>query len=408
MQDETTMLTSDAQLPVLPVNSPEFWADPERYLAPARLRHPWLARFADGYIVHGRQANEDLFAEHARLYMGLDALVDFYGAQGTPWAGFMTDMINSRRGADHARIRGSIAAAFTPRQANRMRPVIRDVIHALLDEWAPRGSFDFAEFAANFPIGVICALLGVSADPIPRLRQSLDAQLKAIAMDKSAMPEFMAGHDTIWNFADELVRQREAGGPADAESLLDSLLAARDSGRLDERELRHLIMVLLFGGYDTSRNMLTMTMHLLLDRPEIYAGCAQSLTYCGQVVQEALRHSSIATPVRQVQQSFVYDGFRFPQGAIVYLAAPLAGRDPAAFSNAMAFDPDRVAESRHVAFGRGPHICIGQFLARTLLEEGIHAIAGRIVNPRRAGAIGWRPMLGAWGLTTLPIAFGPA
>ena len=202
MQEDAAALTSDMDLPVLPVGTPEFWADPERFVAPARMQHPWLARFPEGFIVHGRKANEDLFGEHARLYMGLDALVEFYGAEGTPWAGFMTDMINSRRGADHARIRGSIAAAFTPRHANQMRPVIRNVIHTLLDEWAPRGSFDFAEFAANFPIGVICALLGVSSDPIPRLRKSLDAQLKAIAMDKAAMPEFMEGHDTIWNFAD--------------------------------------------------------------------------------------------------------------------------------------------------------------------------------------------------------------
>jgi len=151
-----------------------------------------------------------------------------------------------------------------------------------------------------------------------------------------------------------------------------------------------------------------MTMHLLLDRPEIYARCAQDADYATLVVKEALRHSSIATPVRQVQQSFVYDGFRFPQGAIVYLAAPLAGRDPAAFTDAMTFNPERPADARHVAFGRGPHICIGQYLARNMLEEGLHLIARRLRNPRRTGKSDWRPMLGAWGLTTLPIAFDPA
>src|SRR5690349_10579797 len=89
----------EAPLPVLPVDSPEFWADPERFLAPARKQHPWLARFAHGFVVHGCQANKDLFADDENLCMGLDGLVDFYGAQGTPWARFMNEMLNSQRGA---------------------------------------------------------------------------------------------------------------------------------------------------------------------------------------------------------------------------------------------------------------------------------------------------------------------
>ena len=72
------------------------------------------------------QALDDLFREDEHLWMGLDGLVEFYGAQGTPWARFMNEMLNSQRGAEHARIRGSVAAAFTPRHANKMRPVMRN------------------------------------------------------------------------------------------------------------------------------------------------------------------------------------------------------------------------------------------------------------------------------------------
>lgn len=397
----------ETPLPLLPVDSPEFWADPERFLAPARKQHPWLARFEHGFVVHGCQANKDLFADDENLYMGLDGLVEFYGAQGTPWARFMNEMLNSQRGSEHARIRGSVAAAFTPRHANKMRSTMRQVMDRLLDAWAPKGAFDFAEFAADFPIAVMCALLGVSTEAIPRLRKSLEAQLVAISMNKAAMPDFMAGYQIMWDFADQIVREREASGEQDADALLDAMIAAKASGQLDERELRHLIMVLLFAGYDTSKNMLTMTMHLLLARPAMYARCAEDKAYCALVVEEALRHSNIATPVRQVQKSFVYDGFRFPEGAIVYMATPLAGRDPRAYADPMTFDPERKSDTRHVAFGRGPHICIGQFLARNQLEEGVHAIAQRLRNPRRTGEIAWRPLLGAWGLRTLPIAFDP-
>lgn len=408
MQLQNTGTAPEAALPVLPVESPEFWADPERFVGPAREQHPWLARFAHGFIVHGCQANKDLMADSEHLYMGLDGLVEFYGAQGTPWALFMTEMLNSQRGTEHARIRGSVASAFTPRQANKMRPVIRRVIDELLDEWAPKGAFDFAEFASYFPIAVMCALLGVSTESIPRLRKSLEAQLKAISMDRAAMPDFMAGYEIMSNFADDIVRQREASTETDRDGLLDAMIAAKTAGQLSERELRHLIMVLLFAGYDTSKNMLTMTMHLLLQVPGMYARCAEDPGYCTRVIEEALRHSNIATPVRQVQKSFLYDGFRFPEGAIVYMATPLAGRDPAAYPDPLAFDPDRRPDTPHVAFGRGPHHCIGQFLARAQLQEGLHAIARRLRNPRRTGDISWRPLLGAWGLTTLPIAFDAA
>jgi cytochrome P450 len=78
-----------------------------------------------------------------------------------------------------------------------------------------------------------------------------------------------------------------------------------------------------------------------------------------------------------------------------------------AFSDPMTFDPQRQTQTRHVAFGRGPHICIGQFLARNQLQEGLHLVTQRLRNIRRAGDITWRPFLGAWGLRSLPIAFDP-
>ena len=401
-------IQSETRLPSLPVEDPAFWADPEPFLAAARKVHPWLATFSQGYFVHGCQANKDLLADGEHLHMGLGGIVDFYGLSGTMWGRFMEEMILSRRGPEHARLRNSVAMAFTPRHANQIRPMMQRVIGELLDEWAPRGGFDFAEFASDFPVAVMCGLLGVSAEPIPRLRSALEAQLTSLALDPAAKPAFLAGWEVMWRFADELVAEREASGGAEEDSLLDAMIAAKRAGDLDETELRFMVLVLLFAGYDTSKNMLTMIMHLLLDRPQVYARCAEDKAWCGKVVEEALRHSSIATPFRQAAESFVYDGFRFPQGALLAMAAPMGGRDPAAFADPLRFDPERKPETRHVAFGRGPHICIGQFLARNQLEEGLHLIAQRLVNPRRAGEVAWRPLLGAWGLRTLPIAFDAA
>ena len=161
---------ADAELPTLPVELPEFSADPMPYVEKARRAHPWLAKFSQGYIVHGYQANKDLLADDEHLRPGFGGVVDFYGVRGSMWGRFMEEMVLSQSGPEHARLRASVATAFTPRHANLMRPLMRQVISDLLDEWAPKGEFDFAVFASYFPVAVICGLLGVSAEPIPRIR----------------------------------------------------------------------------------------------------------------------------------------------------------------------------------------------------------------------------------------------
>jgi cytochrome P450 len=399
-------VVADVPLPVLPVEQPEFWADPDPFVEEARRQHPWLARFSQGFIVYGHQACADLMANDEQLKPGLGGIVDHYDVRGTMWGRFMDEMVLNATGDVHNRLRASVARAFTPKQANLTRPLMRKVISNLLDQWAPRGAFDFAsDFAPNFPVAVILGLLGVSADAIPRMRTALDNQLTSLTLDPAAKPLFMAGWEVLWGFADELVNEREANGPGAEESLLDALIATKNAGQLDETELRFMVLVLVVAGYDTSKNMLTFTIFLLLSRPEMWKRCAEDQSYCGKVVEEALRYAGIATPYRLVAESFTYNGFEFPQGAMVIFATSLAGRDPTMFPDPLTFDPDRPNANRHVSFGRGGHLCLGMFIAKCQLEEGLHLITQRLRNPRLAGEVEWRPFLGAWGPKHLPIAF---
>ncbi len=115
-----------------------------------------------------------------------------------------------------------------------------------------------------------------------------------------------------------------------------------------------------------------------------------------------LRYSDIATVFRSVQEEFEDGGPVFTEHTRLAFATSLANRDPEAFPDPMRFDPERKHTSRHVAFGRGLHLCLGQFLARNPLEEGLHLITP---TPRRTEKVSGRSMLGAWSLWTLPIAF---
>ena len=72
------------------------------------------------------------------------------------------------------------------------------------------------------------------------------------------------------------------------------------------------------------------------------------------------------------------------------------------------FLPQRHITNPHIAFGRGAHMCLGQFLARAQIEEGIHVLAQRLANPKLTGDIAWRSFPGAWGPATLLIEFEPA
>jgi cytochrome P450 len=394
-------------IPVLPVEMPEFAADANAYLEAARRQHPWLARFSQGYVVHGYDELCELFADDVNLLPGFGPVIDFYGVRGSMWARFMDEIVIAVGGDTHKRLRSSVIHAFTPRRANREREMMQRVITELLDEWAPRGEFDFAEFASYFPVSVMCGLLGVSTEPIPRMRDALDNHLKSLTMDPSAKPLFMAGWDVLWEFADTTVNEREASGEFDEDSLLDAIIAAKNAGQLDETEARFMLLTVAVAGYDTSKNQLIVTMDLLLDRPEMYERCAEDLQFCRAVTEESLRHTAIASPVRTVADDFTYAGFTFSKGDMLVMAPPLANRDPAKFPGPVEFDPERENKDRHVAFGRGEHICLGQFLARNQLQEGLHLIAQRLRNPRRAGEVEWRPFLGAWGPSKLPIAFGP-
>ena len=399
---------SEMSLPFLPVDSPDLTADPYPFVEKARAAHPWLARFSEGYIVHSYKAVAELLADDENLLPGFGPVVDFYSVHGTMWARFWEDMLPSVSGEKHKRLRASVAQAFTPRHANQVRSLMRTIITELLDEWAPKREFDFVEFASNFPISVMCGLLGVSTEPVPRIRSALETHILSLSLDPALKGPALAGWEVMWKFADDTVKHREASGAFDEHSLLDQMIRSKKGGGLDEVELRFMLLVLMLAGFDTSRNMLGFIMKTLLDRPDMYGRCAEDKEFCGRVVEEALRFYGIATPYRVVAKDFTYQDVRFRKDDVIVCITALAAHDPAVFPQPHLFDPARENAHRNVAFGRGAHICLGQFLARTQLQEGLHLIAQRLKLPVRSGEIGWKPFIGAWGLSKLPIRFEPA
>ena len=399
---------ADLDLGFMPIEDPDFAKDPYPATAAARARHPWLARCEVGYVVHGYQAIKDLMWMDDRLRTSNDAVVAIMGAGDTRWGQHINRQILARSGPDHARLRGSVAEAFTPRNVNRYRALMRAVISDLLDAWAPRGRFDVAEFASHFPIAIATALVGAPRDSVEPVLEAMETLGLAFSLDASLLPAFEEAFVSLWDFVEALVAERERTGGGEPDEVLNVLIAAKNAGRIDEVELRDMLVFIFNAGYDTSKNMITLLTYTLLEHPRHWARCAEDPVFCRRVVEEQFRYRNTANPYRTVAEEVVYEGVRLPKDTLLVFALPLAGRDPAAFEAPDAFDPEQGQQNRHIGFGRGMHMCLGQHLAKAQIEEGVHMMAQRLTQPRLAGEVAWRPYAGVWGLRTLPIEFTPA
>jgi cytochrome P450 len=400
----------DLDLFHLPWETPEFAADPYPFLEAARARHPWLARSNAGFVVFELRAIRELLVRDDQMRTSFDGIADIMNARGTPWGRFVQEQMIALPDDEHKVLRTALATKFTPRYASQLRGIMGEVMDHLLDEWAGKSSFDFEEFASYYPIAVLNRMVGAPAESLEPIRSSLEAMGLSMSLDAALVPQLDAAMATLDAFAADLLAKRHAVAGAEREpDLLDLIIKAGDESGIAQRRLLDLIIFLYVAGYDTSKNVLTYMMHLMLRSPEIYAQCADDLDYCRQAVEETFRLFNPSSTFRATREDIVYRDVLIPRETMLFFTLSVAGRDPAEFVDPHAFVPERTVprESRHVAFGLGKHMCLGQHIARVQLQEGIHRIAKRWHSPTSAGEPGWRPFPGVWGIKGLPITVSP-
>ena len=402
---------AELDLPYLPVETEEFAADPVRYFNAAKVQHPWIAESDIGFFIHEYTAIRELLLQDDKMRPAYDGIIEQMGARGTPWGRFTEEQLISLPAEKHRFLRDTFAAKFTPRFANLLRPMMRQTISELLDEWTPSGRMDFEEMASYFPISNMFTLVGAPREEIPAIRSSLETLGLAFSMDKNRLPEIHEAYERLEDLVQRLIANRranpEAGNPDD---LLALLINTGDEGNVDPRQLADLIIFFFIAGYDTSKNVLTYAMFKMLDRPDIYERCGADHEYCRKVVEESLRYFNPGSVPRFAAEDIVFRDVLLPKDTMLWFTLNISGHDPGTFEDPERFDPDRpiAPEKRQIAFSLGKHMCLGQYIARAQLQEALHLIPQRIRNPRLAGEYGWRPYPGAWGLKGLPIEFTPA
>ena len=214
-------------------------------------------------------------------------------------------------GAEHHRLRRLVSKAFTPKAAERLRTTAVDVINELVDPLAAVGRCDLvADVATQYPIPIICALLGAPREDWELFSGWADDVLKAFFWNAANdAPIILRAWDELDAYVDGMVAERRHTLTDD---LISDLIRAEDDGdRLTHDELLMLVSGLLIAGTDTTRNQLAASAHVLHEHPDQWALLAEHPELAPKAVEETMRHSPIAfatmrTPVEDVELGGVY------------------------------------------------------------------------------------------------------
>ena len=309
-------------------------------------------------------------------------------------------------GPEHQRLRRLVSGMFTPRAAARLRTVIVDVINELVDPLTVTGTGDIvADVATQYPIPIICALLGAPRQDWRLFSEWADDIIKGFLWNAADdTPVVLRAWDALDAYIDDMVAHRRN---ALTDDLVSELIRAEGDGdRLTHDELRMLVASLLIAGTDTTRNQLASAVNALCDHPDQWALLAEHPELAPMAVAETMRHSPIGFGTMRLAIDDVdLAGVTIPAGTLVVVNGAAANRDPAVYDDPDQLDITREAPPAMLSFGGGMHYCLGANLARIELAEALTVITRRMPNPRRTGPAPWKPLTGIGGPATLPLAF---
>ncbi len=286
----------------------------------------------------------------------------------------------------HAAQRRLVAEGFTHRQMRAYEEHVRVVATELVDRIAGTGSCDVvADIARPLPMTLIGEMLGAPEADYDRLQHWSDVMIAGSDKPEYVTDEIMAAALAYHEYISRVIEDRRAH-PAD--DLISALVHGDADGvPLDHAHLVGNSLLLLVGGNETTRNVIAGGLHAMLAHPEQLAIARASLEagdLAPAVLEECLRWVSPINHMNRVTTTEVeVRGTTIPADSQVLMVYASANRDEEVFDRPFAFDVTR-HPNPHLAFGFGPHLCLGNQLARLELRVVLSEVLGRLHHLRLA------------------------
>jgi cytochrome P450 len=397
-------LVTELELPVFDHTDVDLRGDRYRSaMAAIEGRDGWLAKNPFGVTVLDRESGEFFLRTRDAVFPGLTIAEIFQISDGPLHEEIVKNIININ-GADHSRLRSLVNPALAPRAVDRYRPAMRSFAEQLVSELPAHGRCDFIDaFAKPYPSLVIAQVMGVPLSDAPRLhhwsnwiQRQFDAGSLMVEREliEQAVQEF-------YDYEDGFIAERRA---SPGEDLISALITAEEQGeRLNDDELRNLVLNILVGGVDTSQSQLAHAIRLLAEHPDQWDALkADPHGLALSAVDEALRYEPI-TPftARITTAEIVHRDVTFPPGSIILVSAWHANREQV--------EPDEFditaarAKARVLTFGAGVHYCVGANLARAEMQEGLALLAENVTRIELDGEPEFGTPSGIYGLERLPL-----
>jgi len=376
---------------------PVHWNPPNANYVPSQpgssmIKGFWvLTRYQDVLDV---SRDQDLFSSYDQGFVIWDLGTDELERQRANFMGM--------RPADHTAVRQSLMPAFAPKAIQALIPEIEQLASEIVDDVAQKGKCEFVfDVASRLPVYTFCKLMG-----IPESRRDRVVELgNAIADVETRGQHAIDPTFELFAIAEELAAEKRLHPD---EGLMSSLVHNRDLA-LSQMSINMFFIVFAIAGHETTRSTAAHFMHLMQEHPEQYRLLRSDVDkYLENAIEEVLRFTSTTTNFRRTATADTEIGGRaVKKGDKIYLSYAAANRDPLVFPSPHTFDITRDNARKHIAFGTGPHLCIGARLARVQLHALLRQVVTRIPDFRLDGEPEWLRSIWFNAITRLPITFTP-
>jgi cytochrome P450 family 142 subfamily A polypeptide 1 len=383
------------------ITSGEFWGrNPHDELAWFRANDPVPWDEAGGVWGVTRYADVKAIAKQPDVFSNAGGI-----RPDSPPIPMMIDMDDP----DHLRRRKLVNKGFTPNRVRDLEPRITEVVDRLIDQVCEKGECDFVtDIAGWLPLVMIGDALGVEEEDHPTLLEWSDDLMRGQgSADEALVLKMMSAFEGYTSYVTPVIADRKSCPRDDLMSIL--VHAEVDGDKLDDDEVLHESLLILIGGDETTRHVITGGMYQMLADRKQWDMLRDDRSLLSSAVEESLRWvSPIKNMARTATRDVELHGKQIEQGQKLLLLYPSANRDEEQFVDPMTFDITR-SPNEHVAFGFGPHFCLGASLARLELKVAFDRMLDRLPDVHLVDdeEPAHRPASFISGYETMPIAFSP-